>query len=205
VKLPPRLQLVVALTPPGGVIVDVGCDHGHTAQALGAIATEREPHRLPRRGDIPRVVADGLRGFRSVDTAVITGMGAHVIRRILQQGPQPSVAVVHSPQHTDRLRAGLAEDGWRIDAERLAPEGKGFAEVIRVVRGSEPNRSHSLWFGPLLPRDPLCAAHARTRLAAWEALLSDAPEGSDAHLQATAWIPWLEDLLHRLPSGESEG
>jgi hypothetical protein len=73
-----------------------------------------------------------------------------------------------------------------------------------VVRGSEPHRDHCLLFGPLLPRDPLCAAHVKTRLAAWQTLLSDAPNGSDAHLQAAGWIPWLEDLLHRLPSRGSE-
>jgi len=205
VSLSPRLALICRLVPPdGGVLVDVGADHGHTAAALGAIATEREPHRLPMRTDVDRVIMDGLKGFRQVDTAVITGMGSHVILRILREGPRPRTIVVHSPQHTDRLRAGLAQDGWRIDAEGLAREGKGFAEVIRAMPGVEPHTGHTLWFGPFLEQDPHFTAHARQRLAYWRQLAQQAPPASQAYPQACAWTKWLEERL-ALPTTANDG
>jgi tRNA A22 N-methylase len=180
------------MVPPGEVVVDVGCDHGKIAAALGAIGTEREPHRLPERRDFPLVVANGLRPFRSVDVAIITGMGHPTILEILSSGPRPRAAIVHTPQHADRLRQGLADRGWRIEAERLAPEGGRFAEIIRVVPGKEPHRGHPLWFGPLLAQDPLLEPHRQERLLHFQRLRNSTPENSPRRQEAEGWIHFLQ-------------
>lgn len=157
----PRRERIVELCPPAGLIVDVGADHGHVAHALGAVATERAPQRMGRR-DVRWVVADGLRPFRRVEVAIIAGMGANTIARILAAGPRPEVAVVvHAQDDPPRLRRWLAANGWRIDAEALAREAGRFAEVIRAVPGAEPATGLDLDLGPrlLASDEPLLAEH----------------------------------------------
>lgn len=183
----PRRRALAALIPDDpGVLVDVGADHGHVASAVGAIATERMPGRIGRR-DVPWVVADGLAPFRYVDTAVIAGMGAHTILGILDRGPRPRRAlIVHAPDAPALLRRGLAERGWRIDHEMLAPEARRYAEVIRAIPGREPSTGAHLDLGPrlLVSDDPLLEAHLRV-LCAHLSGLEAATRGRDVAKHAT--------------------
>jgi len=197
-----RREVIVDLAAPyaRGLVVDVGCDHGHTTRSLAdlgtatVVGTERRSNRLPRRADLALVVTDGLSGFERVDLAVITGMGPHTILGVLERGPRPSAAVVHSPDRTDTLRRGLKAQGWRIDAEALAPEGRGFAEVIRVLPGEELSQGLDLAFGPKLLDDPLLQPHIAYVLRHWRAIAAKAPPDSPGHDRALAWIPFLEAL-----------
>lgn len=163
----PRREILEALCPPGRIRVDVGADHGHVAHALSAIATERAPNRVGRR-DIPWVVADGLKPFRHVDVAIIAGMGARTIARILEAGPRPKAVVLHAQDDPPTLRLWLARHGWRIEEERLAREAGRFAEVLRAVPGEETATGLHLAFGPRLLQsdDPLLAEHL-AELWAW--------------------------------------
>lgn len=173
-----RRALLVAMCPPGEVVVDVGADHGHVARALGAVATERFPERIAvRQGRW--VVADGLRPFRRVDTAVIAGMGAETIARILAAGPRPGRALLHAQDDPGRLRRWLAGNGWRIEREGLAREAGRFAEVVLAGPGVEDATDPALSFGPRLAEagDPLLAEHLRHQAAWLDALLATpAPE-----------------------------
>lgn len=149
-RLDARRRLILSMIPTDRLVVDVGADHGYLAGALPrAIATERRPH-LARAHGLRWVVADGLAPFRRVEVAVIAGMGAHTIAGILSRGPRPEVAVVHAPDDPVTLRILVARDGWRIDAEGLAPEAKRYAEVLRIVPGHEPATGLRLEHGPRL-------------------------------------------------------
>lgn len=162
----PRTDLILSLIPAGRTVIDVGADHGYVAASVGGIATERQPHRRGRVA-VRWVVADGLAPFRDVDCAVIAGMGAATIEGILDRGPRPAVAILHAPDDPQRLRRAIAERGYRIDAEGLAPEGNRFAEVLRVVPGHEPAAGLVLEYGPLLLRDgdPWIVPHLAHHLA----------------------------------------
>lgn len=161
-----RLDQLVAFAREGPPpYLDVGADHAYVARALGGIAVERLPRRRAG-GDVKWVIADGLRPFRDVGTAVIAGMGADRIAEILANAPRPSRIVVHAPEDPHRLRLHLAALGWRIVAEALSPEGSSFAEVIAAVPGTEPTSGARLRLGPflLLGTDPLFEpwrAHAK--------------------------------------------
>ncbi len=140
--------------------MDVGADHGRIARAIGAIATERLPHRIAGPG--PYVVADGLKPFKNVNTVVVAGMGALRIAAILE-GHRPACAVLHAQDDPIVLRRWLARNGWSIVRERLAPEARGFAELIHAEPGDEPSQGAALDLGPQLLDDPLLEACWRQR------------------------------------------
>lgn len=156
-----RRDALVALCPPADVIVDVGADHGYVAEAVGAIASERAPHLVRPRAGLRWVVADGLRPFRRVDVAIVAGMGALTIARILSEGARPAIAVLHAQDDPPRLRRWLAANGWRICRESLAPEAGRFAELVQAAPGVETATGLELDFGPRLLTDghPLLADH----------------------------------------------
>ena len=189
-----RRKLIISMCPPGRPVIDVGADHGHVAAALGGIATERHPRRVGRR-DVPWVIADGLRPFRTVAVAIISGMGAQTIARILTAGPRPDQAVLHAQDDPIRLRQWLADNDWRIDAEGLAPEAGRYAEVVRVSQGVESATGHRLKFGPRLleGNSPFLRAHLSHQRTHWNGLAQvPAP---DVASRAKAWVNFLDEVL----------
>ena len=185
-----RRRRLVELAPKDRLVIDVGADHGHVAHALGGIAPERRAHRVGRR-DVRWVIADGLAPFREVPAAIIAGMGAHRIAGILERGPRPGVLVAHAQDDPGWLRKWLAENGWRIDAECLAPEAGRAAEVLRAVPGLEPASGLHLEVGPRLLEgdDPLLRAHLEHQRAYWSRIAARTAEAdpgvhSEAALRA---------------------
>jgi tRNA A22 N-methylase len=198
-KLPDRLAALVALAPRIEPIVDVGADHGLVAEALGAVAVERLPHRRGR-ANVRWVVADGLRPFREVGTAVIAGMGARRIVGILEAGPTPKALALHAQDEPDLLRRWLATHGWRIDAEALAPEGRGFAQVLRAYPGEERSSGIALDLGPRLLEggDPLLLPWLRHEAARQKGLLDAIPESRpDLRDRAARVLAFVEAYIAR--------
>jgi len=190
-----RFEVIASLVPGDcWPVVDVGADHGRVAELVGAIATERAPHRRSAK-PLPWVIADGLKPFRQVEVAIVTGMGARTISKILKEAPKPSVAVVvHAPDDPILLRQELASQGWKIDAEALAPEAGRFAEVIRATPGQESARGPTLAFGPRLLSgdDPHLEAHLRQLHGYWSGLASTtkgcAPEKANTFDQFATFL-----------------
>ncbi len=190
------------LCPDDTLIIDVGADHGYVAHALGAIATERMPQRSGS-ANVDWVIADGLLPFRDVPCAVIAGMGAETIIRILDNGPRPSVAILHAQDDPPKLRRMLATRGWRIDAEALAPEARRFAEVLRVVPGDEPSTGFTLEFGPRLLADghPLLLDHLRQLCGHYGRIADQTKDrAADAHALALARLTFLQEEVDRRES-----
>lgn len=199
----PRRDAIVDLCPPirpGEVVVDVGADHGRIAARIGAIATERMPHR---RGGavVPWVITDGLRGFSRVDGAVIAGMGARTIARILEAGPTPRWAVLHAQDDPIALRHWLAGHGFTIEAEALATEAGRFAELCRVRPGDEPASGLWLTFGPRLLRagHPLLRDHLEELRGYYAKLANQTAHHDEAvHQRYAAYVTFLDERLHDL-------
>jgi tRNA (adenine22-N1)-methyltransferase len=204
--LNPRHQVLVELVPEAEIIIDVGADHGYVAKHLGAIATERMPHR---RGSthLRWVIADGLRCFRKADVAIIAGMGAAKIEAILADAPPISTIVVHATDSPARLRRFLAGNGWKIDDERLAPEGRGYAEVIRAVPGQESVSDLALEFGPVLitRNGPYHQAHFQDRKAYWENIRNMTAEIRPQKAEyASRRIGYLVGLINKITQGDDK-
>ena len=166
------------------------------AAALGAVATERQPHRSGRP-DVRWVVADGLLPFRRVDAAIIAGMGWRTITRILAAVPSPPVAVLHAQDDPPALRTWLAGNGFRIEEERLAREARRFAEVLRVVPGREQATGLELFFGPRLLHsdDPLLEAHLTQLHGYYAALATRTRAKKEVHAKMIARRDFLARAL----------
>ena len=189
-----RLQAVAALCPEAPVVVDIGADHGRLASMIGAIATERMPHR--RAGAGRWVIADGLRPVRVVDVAVICGMGGHRIISILSEAPAPRVGIVAQPnEHDGHLRVWLAGHGFRIDTESLVEERGRMYAVIRAVPGLETATGMALRFGPRLleARHPLLERWLTSKIEPLQEVKTALEQSADTEAQRTlAYLCFLE-------------
>lgn len=180
-KLSKRLEAIAALVPPGGGVADVGTDHGYIPVHLlkkghpGPIyATDINPGPLEsaRRAaivygleeKISFRLCDGLSALDGGDisTVIIAGMGGETIAAILSAASwtreSGRLLILQPMSRSDRLRAWLGQNGYRISSEQLVWDGQIY-ELLTASGGGEPQ---ALFPGELLTgrfelirRDPL--------------------------------------------------
>lgn len=173
--LGPRQEAICALVPRVDTGAEIGADHGITAAHLlargvcgrmvvsdiSAASLDKARrlfmfHALEARADFR--VADGLDALEGMPAGavVIAGLGGLTVRDILARGLHRlrGAALVLQPQSDiDALRAWLAQNGYRIDAERLAREGRRFYVALRAVPGMASYDERALLLGPCLLRE----------------------------------------------------
>lgn len=155
-----RLCRVVANVQSGGVVADIGCDHGFTSISLvqqglasGAIAMDinqgplqRAREHVVRYGMTDKIqlrLSDGMEKLMpgEADTIVISGLGGALMTRILQQGSQVvqrARELVLSPQSEIFLvRQKIHELGFTIAHEEMVEDQKKYYVIIRAVPGQE--------------------------------------------------------------------
>lgn len=196
-----RLAALARRVPPGARVADVGADHGRLAlgllaagRAASCVATERTPQRLARlRASCgphpPRALElawgdgfDALAGLVPVDVAVLAGLGARTLVRILERaGDRLPPRLLLQPQtETARLRRWLRDAGWGLAHEELVEERGRLYAVLEAVRPAPPGAwEHAaldaedlLVAGPRLVERPTPRAIAlwRRRRAHWSGL-----------------------------------
>jgi tRNA (adenine22-N1)-methyltransferase len=139
-SLPPRLAAIAALIPPDCAVADIGADHGLLSRHLAArgqrvIAIEHNagPYAALRQrsAGLPGLElrqGDGLGPLApgEVDCAVMAGMGARTMLRILAGAPRQAAALsrlVLQPQtEAWRLAEGLVALGWARELEQEVEE-----------------------------------------------------------------------------------
>lgn len=158
-KLSLRLQKIADFVPDGGIVADVGTDHGHLPIYLvslhkntGAIAMDVRSGPLSRakqaicqyrlQEQIEVRLADGLAALKpgEADTVVIAGMGGALIQKILGEGKHMWDSVGHwilSPQsEIYETRHWLEYHGFSIVREEMLLDGGKYYVIFDVVRGS---------------------------------------------------------------------
>lgn len=178
--------------------VDVGADHGWVARELGCIATERRPDRIAL-SDGRWVVCDGLDAFGPMGTAIIAGMGAQTIGRIIGRAPPVQRYVLHAQDDPPALRRWLAANGFRIVDEGLAPEARRYAEVVVAEPGEEVASGLELAFGPVLLRgeDPLARQHFEQLHGYYGGLAERTAGRPEVHARFARCHSFLADWLNR--------
>ena len=159
-QLSKRLETVAGMVQSGGVVADVGCDHGFTSiflvqkgLAKKAVAMDINPGPLERAREhiaqyemeeqIETRLSDGLDGLAAgeADTILISGMGGALMRRILERGEdvvRSCRELVLSPQSENHLvRTKIQESGFAIDREEMLLDQGKYYVVIHAVPGEQ--------------------------------------------------------------------
>lgn len=147
INLTPRLFAVASLVKGGGIIADIGTDHGYlpiyliqTGKVQGAIAADigKKPLENARKSvaefnlenKIELRLSDGLREFNSTDVSeiVFAGMGGTLIAEKLKETDWINDKALHfifQPQsRAEDLRRFLFENGFEICTELSTHEGR---------------------------------------------------------------------------------
>lgn len=166
------MEAVAALVTPGGVLADVGTDHGHVPiflvergivpQAIamdlreGPLSHAKENIEICGLEDkIETRLSDGVAALQpqEADSIVIAGMGGELVVHILSDGKEVCKAageVILQPQsELEKVRCYLRENGYIIQQEDIVCEDGKFYPMMRAVQAefrdsSLTDRDHAL-------------------------------------------------------------
>ncbi len=159
IQLSPRLQAVASLVHPGGVLADIGSDHGYLVTWLAAqgiiekgLACDINPKPLEHsrstvlqcglENKIELRLSDGLKSLAlgEFSQCVIAGMGGDTIAEILggvSWSGKGAVRYLLQPNSKeDHLREWLYHHSFQIQEEHAVKDGK-FVYPILVVEPGE--------------------------------------------------------------------
>jgi tRNA (adenine22-N1)-methyltransferase len=154
------MKAVAAMVTPGGILADVGTDHGYVPIALlqgqkirGAIAMDINKGPLARAREnieaahledyIETRLSDGLQAMQpgEADTILIAGMGGELMLHILTEGQEACEAaseLILQPQSDIRkVREYLREHQYRIVDEDMVCEDEKYYPMMRAIKVDE--------------------------------------------------------------------
>lgn len=154
-----RLEAVVGLVTPGGIVADIGCDHAHVAMYLyenslcekviacdansGPIdAARRNVAEAGLENQISVRLADGLLGISddAVDSVVIAGMGGNLVISILEKGKScisDECELILQPQSDiAEVRRYLVHERFSILAEDMVFEDGKYYMMFKAAKVS---------------------------------------------------------------------
>lgn len=173
-----RLSAIAESLPAGGVICDVGSDHGalplfllSTGKCLSAIVTDLNEKPLERAkanlrdagfaANASFVLTDGIEEVLPLkpDAFIIAGMGGETILGILNRGlnriPKGTQFFLQPMTKVAVLRRFLYESGFGVLGEKLVYENSKFFLIIQAVYVGviRPNEVAFYEFGEFLPNN----------------------------------------------------
>ena len=153
IKLDDRLSAVAGLVRHGKRVADIGTDHGYLVAYLvengicpcgiaadlrkGPLENARQTVIQQGLSDkIELILSDGLEKIpeTSCDDIVIAGMGGNLIAEILDKAPwtkNENIHIIAQPMtHAEVLRQWLLDNGFAINQEKTATDGKRYYCII---------------------------------------------------------------------------
>ena len=159
-ELTPRLRAIAEQVPQGARLADIGTDHGYlpvwlllAGRVEHAIATDLRPGPLERARQTARRfqveeqldfrLCDGLSAVHpeEADTVAIAGMGGETIASILEAAPwtkDGTLLLLQPMTGFAELRSWLQGNGYQIQSEHIACEGKRLYSILKVTGGEMP-------------------------------------------------------------------
>ena len=150
------MQAVAAMVTSGGVLADIGTDHGYVPIALvqnhriaGAIAMDINEGPLARakehiasaglEGYIQTRLSDGVQALKvqEADSILIAGMGGELVIHILEEGEEvcrAAAELILQPQsEIRRVREYLRAHNYKIVDEDMVCEDGKYYPMMRVI------------------------------------------------------------------------
>ena len=202
ISLDPRLSMIAEMLGACSCCADIGSDHGRlgafllqNGQCARMCLTDISDASLQKARKLIKLldledkvdfcVGDGALALnRSVDTAVIAGMGGETIAHIIENSGdklsgarlilQPNVAA-------EQLRGKLTSCGWKITDENLVRDGRRIYMIIEAVQGQQQLTELDKVVGPVLmkKKQELLKDYAAFRLRVLNKALEGASRGDD--------------------------
>ena len=177
-ELSPRLRMIADQVPKGARFADIGTDHAYLPVWLilqgvidGAIAADLRSGPLDRAKEtaerynvsssVDFRLCDGLTGIseEEADVIVIAGMGGETISLILSEAPwtksKGKKLILQPMSSQEDLRQWLGENGYIIEKERIAREGKTLYNILVVKGGTEDSMTAAELLAGRQNKDPL--------------------------------------------------
>lgn len=173
-KLSKRLQTIVDFVPEGGVVGDIGTDHGYIPAYLienkkceKVIGTDISKGSLEKiiqfvkflnfEDTIDTRLGNGLEviEINEIDTVIISGMGGLLIRDILAKNLEITNSITNfilQPNIAAKeLREYLINNKFKIQDEELVFEENKYYEIIHAIKGdSKVNNEMDYEISPIL-------------------------------------------------------
>lgn len=223
IHLSSRLAAVAEQAPQGASVIDVGTDHAmvpvwliQSGRAARVLATDIRPGPLQSAAalvektgtgaHIRLMQTDGLAGIgpEDGDTVILAGMGGETMLSILRAAPwtKTGTLLILEPQSKKAaLRRWLAENGYRILAERLAEDAGRVYPILRVRGGVSPEYAEAELHLGLLAQigdDPLFTKYLNTMRA-------QAAKAAPFDPAAKALLAEYDDIKRRLGHADGTG
>lgn len=197
-------------------IIDVGCDHAlldiflyQKDPSLNLIASDNKEEPLLKaksnikkfglEKEIQTLLSDGISAInKEVDTAIISGMGAETIIRILNHENIKYLnrLIISSNNKYSLLRKTIVEMGFVINDEIIIEDEK-YYQVIEFIRGKEVYSKKEIEYGPILlkNKNPMFYEYYNNILNKLENILKKIPSGRKKS-SIEEEIKVLKDLLN---------
>ncbi len=227
IQLTERLQKIADSIQSGESVADIGSDHGYIPVYLyengisdKIIVTDirKDPLDIAKNNIYTRIARAGKLDFRmgnglyvlryeEVDAVIIAGMGGILIKDILSTDKKKSLSfnkLILQPRNAqDKLRQWLVENGFKIQDEKLAREGKYICEIIIAVPGTDHHYKdiyYEIGYKLIEKKDPLLKTFILRKIEIERKILKDT-KNKDSEKAASQYeysrnrIQKLEEVL----------
>lgn len=158
ITLSKRMEAIASMITPGGVLADVGTDHGYIP--IYQVQLHRNPYAVAmdlRKGPLERAaehirqagltgqiktrLSDGVAALEpgEADSIVVAGMGGELILHILSEGEavcrQAKELILQPQSEIAAVRRYLREHGYYVDAENMVFEDGKYYPMMRARNG----------------------------------------------------------------------
>ena len=160
-----RLKAIASLIDKNSKVIDIGTDHAYlpiflynnkittkiTATDVSEKVLENSFKNLTKNeleNKIKLIKSDGFNNVcEKYDIAVIAGMGAYTIIKILNSSNLPDKLIIQSNNNIDILRKNMNELNYKIDKELAILDKNKYYNIIKYKKGKEKLNNNQLLFG----------------------------------------------------------
>ena len=174
IKISKRLEAISSLVPVNSKVIDIGCDHGlldiylyQQKISKKIIASDINNNALSnakeniKKYNLEKIIEtrlgnglDTLNENDTIDTMIISGMGANTIIEIIKNNlvkiEQIDNFIIQSNTKIPLLRKELNKLKFKIIDEIYVEDNKKSYIIIKFVKGREKYNKKELYFGPIL-------------------------------------------------------